>query len=86
MWRRLEAERTYVIDRWFGQFIWFNAIVAAQSDYVCRIRDNSRVEVVAERALPPEAIAAGVMPDQIVRLGQSSPADRRPDHVPPPWR
>lgn len=81
MRRRLEPERTYVMDRWFGQFTLFNAIVAAKSDYVCRIRDNTRAEVVEERTLTAEATAAGVLCDQVVRLGQSSRADRRPDHV-----
>ena len=69
------------MDRWFGQFTLFNAIVEARSDDVCRIRDNSRVEVVQEHPLSVEAIAAGVLSDQVVRLGQASRADRRPDHV-----
>lgn len=81
MRHRLEAERTYVMDRWFGQFTLFNAIVAARSDYVCRIRDNSRAEVVETRPLSPEAMTAGVLGDAVVKLGQSSPAERRPDHV-----
>ena len=81
MRRRLEPERTSVIDRWFAQFILFNAIVEARSDYVCQIRDHTRAEVVEERALTAEATAAGVLSDAVVRLGQSSRADRRPDHV-----
>ena len=76
-----EAGRTYVMDRWFGQFTLFNAIVNAKSDYVCRIRDNSRVELVESRPLTDEAIAAGVASDSIVRLGLSSAAARRPDHA-----
>ena len=35
MRRRLEPERTYVMDRWFGQFTLFNAIVAAKSEGSC---------------------------------------------------
>ena len=80
MRRRLEAGRTYVMDRWFAQFTLLNAIVAAGSDYVCRLRDNTRPELIESRPVTPEAIAAGVLSDQIVHLGQSSPVARRPDH------
>lgn len=72
---------TYVMDRWFGQFTLFNAIVEAGSDYVCRVRDNSRFEVVESRPLTAEATAAGVVSDAVVRLGVSSAAKLRPDHV-----
>ena len=81
MRRRLEAGRTYVMDRWYAQFIHLNAIVAAGSDYVCRLRDNTAPELVEARLVTPEAAAAGVLSDQVVRLGQSSPTEKRPDHV-----
>src|SRR5262249_38897118 len=42
----LQAERCYVMDRGYAQFSLFNAIVAAGSSYVCRVRDNSVYEVV----------------------------------------
>ncbi len=79
--KALEPGRTYIMDRWFGQFTLFNAIVQAQSDYVCRIRDNSRFEVVEERPLSPEAIEAGVLSNAIVRLGVASKPEIRPDHI-----
>lgn len=81
MRRRLEAGRTYVMDRWFAQFTHLNAIVAAGSDYVCRLRDNTAPQLVEARPLTPEATAAGVLSDQIVRLGESSAAEKRPDHA-----
>ena len=37
-------------------------------------------EVVEERTLSEEAVAAGVLSDQVVRLGQSKQPDARPDH------
>ena len=77
----LESNRTSMMDRWFGQFILFNAIVAAGSDYVCRIRDNSHFEVVEDRPLSPEAVEAGVISDAVVRLGVTSKAEIRPDHA-----
>jgi hypothetical protein len=78
---RLEADRCYVMDRWYGEFALFNAIVKAKSSYVCRIRDNSNLsDVVEERRLSDAAIAAGVIGDAVVRLGVHSKADARPDH------
>jgi hypothetical protein len=78
---RLEADRCYVMDRWYGEFALFNSIVKAKSSYVCRIRDNSNLsDVVEERLLSDAAIAAGVIGDVVVNLGVHSKADARPDH------
>jgi Transposase DDE domain len=75
--RRLEADRCYVMDRWFAQFALWNEIVATGSSYVCRIRDNSVMhDVIKERSLSEAARAAGVIRDHIVRLGSKE----RPDH------
>jgi hypothetical protein len=76
--RRLEADRCYVMDRWFGEFALFNDIVRAKSSYVCRIRDNSNLsDVVEERTLSDSATHGGVFADIVVRLGYR---DQRPDH------
>ena len=75
---RLEVDRCYVLDRWFAEFALWNDIVRAGSSYVCRIRDNSNLrDVVAERPLSDAARQAGVIGDQVVRLGYK---DQRPDH------
>lgn len=76
----LEADHCYVMDRWFAQFKLFNDIHAIGSSYVCRVRDNSRYEVIEARPLSAEAIAAGVLSDEIVELGAGSPESKRPDH------
>jgi hypothetical protein len=76
----LTADRCYVMDRWYAQFTLFNDINSAGSSYVCRLRDNTAPEVVEERELSEEAVAAGVLSDQIVRLGQSKQPDARPNH------
>lgn len=68
------------MDRWYAQFTLFNEIHAARSSYVCRVRDNSRYDVVQSRPLSAEALAAGVLRDEVVELGGGSPASRRPDH------
>jgi len=68
------------MDRWFAQFKLFNDIHAAQSSYVCRVRDNSRYNVIETRPLSDKAVAAGVLSDEIVELGVGSPASKRPNH------
>jgi hypothetical protein len=78
--RQLEADHCYIMDRWFAQFTLFNDIVAAQSSYVCRIRDNSNFGVEQERPLTAAARAAGVVQDAVVRLGMGSKPQARPDH------
>ena len=67
--RTLEAGRCYVKDRGYAKFTLFNAIVAKDSSYVCRLRDNSHYNVVEDRPLSDEAQAAGVLKDAIVELG-----------------
>jgi hypothetical protein len=77
----IRPDHCYVLDRWFGQFTLWNAIVAGQSSYVCRIRDNSDLgDIVEERPVTAEATAVGVIRDLIVNLGPQSKADARPDH------
>jgi|HubBroStandDraft_6_1064221.scaffolds.fasta_scaffold238789_1 hypothetical protein len=78
--RRLSAGHTYVMDRWYAQFTLWNDIRAAGSSYACRVRDNSAYEVVEDRPLDPQAIAAGVLSDQIVHIGLSKKPCQRADH------
>jgi hypothetical protein len=40
-----------------------------RSSYVCRVRDNSRFDVIETRPLSNEAIAAGLLSDEVVELG-----------------
>jgi hypothetical protein len=77
--RTIEADRLYVMDRGYAKFTLFNRIVAAQSSYVCRLRDNSAYEVLEERPLSAADRAAGVLSDQIVCF-TSGKAAARPDH------
>jgi hypothetical protein len=78
--RALEKGRCYVTDRGYAKFVLFNQITAAGSSYVCRLRDNSRYEVLEERPLTPQDTAEGVILDATVRLGDTSKAEARPDH------
>jgi hypothetical protein len=77
---RLAADHCYLMDRWYAQFTLFNEIHAIGSSYVCRIRDNSRYEVLEERPLSDAAREGGVLSDQLVELGAGSPSAARPDH------
>jgi hypothetical protein len=78
--KTLEQGHCYVEDRGYAKFQLFNAIVAAESSYVCRLRDNSRYEIIQERALCSEDVTAGVLFDAVVQLGETGKADARPDH------
>jgi hypothetical protein len=78
--RRLAANRTYVMDRYYAQFKLFNEIHAIGSSYVCRVRDNSIYKVVKENPLSAADLEAGVISDQIVTMGLGSQPGARPDH------
>jgi Transposase DDE domain len=77
---QLQPDHCYVLDRLYAQFHLFNDIVAAHSSYVCRLRDNSRFDVVEARPLTSAAQAAGVVQDALVHLGMGSKAKQRPTH------
>lgn len=75
---RLQPDCCYVMDRWFMEFALWNDIVACQSSYVCRIRDNSNLkDVQEERILSPAAQKSNVLRDMVVKLGSK---DKRPEH------
>ena len=78
--RTIEADRLYVMDRGYAKFALFNRIVAAQSSYVCRLRDNSVYQVEEKRELTAEGRASGVLSDQVVKIGNWGTADIRPSH------
>lgn len=79
--RTIEADRLYVMDRGYAKFTLFNRIVAAQSSYVCRIRDNSVYNVVEERPLTDADRAERVTQDVIVTMGEGCKMEARPDHT-----
>ena len=75
LFKRLVPGRVYVKDRGYACFRLFQAIVDIGSHFVCRIRDNSVYEVIEDRPLSTPAKAAGIVSDQIVRLGCDSKRD-----------
>jgi Transposase DDE domain len=78
--KTLESDRCYVMDRGYAQFSLFNAIVAKDSSYVCRVRDNSVFDIVEQRPLTDAARQAHITFDAVVRMGQDRDADDRPQH------
>jgi IS4 transposase len=77
----LQADCCYVMDRWYAEFQLFNDIHARQSSYVCRLRDNSNLDLVEEeRPLSEAAREAGVLRDIVVTLGATGKPEARPDH------
>jgi hypothetical protein len=78
----LEAGRCYVMDRGYEQFSLFNAIGAAGSSYVCRVRDDHVFTPTEVRPLSAAALAAGVSFDALGHQGSSnSKRIEHPDHL-----
>jgi hypothetical protein len=65
----LRPGRLYVGDRGNFQYSLMQKIIDADSRFVLRIRDNAVIDVVEERELSDEALAAGVVRDAVVWLG-----------------
>jgi hypothetical protein len=78
---KLAKDRCYVMDRWYAQFKLFNQINTIESSYVCRMKENSVFEVQEERLLSDEALKAGVVRDAVVKMGNSSKPQDKPDHL-----
>lgn len=78
--RALDKGHCYVADRGYAKFALFNAIVAAESSYVCRLRDNTRYPVDEYRPLTPEDVEAGIVQDAMVRLGDYKDSTGQTDH------
>ena len=64
--KALEGDRLYVGDRGYAKFALFNKIVAANSSYVCRLRDNSVWTVVEERYRNDDAKLGEIISDEVV--------------------
>ena len=78
--RKLAADHTYVMDRWYAQFTLWNDIKARGSSYVCRVRDNSVYNVLEDRPLDQQALDAGILSDQVVEIGLSKKPCERANH------
>lgn len=78
----LAADRCYIVDRGYEDFSLFNAIVAARSSYVGRVRNDHHFQAEATREIPAEAVAGGVLEDAVGRMGSTkSKRIEHPDHL-----
>jgi Transposase DDE domain len=78
----LSGDRCYIVDRGYEEFALFNAILAARSSYVCRVRNDHHFQRETLREVPAEAATTGVLEDAVGRMG--SPKSQRiehPDHT-----
>jgi len=66
---RLEAGRFYIMDRGYRDYRLFQEIIDVGSSFVGRVQSNTVYETIETRPLSLEAIEAGVVSDQVVRLG-----------------
>jgi hypothetical protein len=69
-----------IMDRGYAQFALWNVIVAKNSSYCCRIRDNSAHAVVQTFELTDSDTAADVLSDEVVSFDAGSKARIIPDH------
>lgn len=74
----LQADHCYITDRGYEEFSLFNAIVAARSSYVCRVRNDHHFTTEETRELTDQARSAGVLEDCVGRMG--SPKSKRIEH------
>lgn len=73
--QNLESNRLYVLDRGYAKYELLQQVIDAQSNFVCRIRDDAVYEIIENRTLTADDIQAGVLQDMIVKLGCSSTED-----------
>jgi len=78
---RLQSGRCYVLDRGYLSWRLLNAIEAAQSDYVCRIKQSTIYCVAQERPVEKQALAAGVTTDLLVHIGDQDRPRSRASHA-----
>jgi hypothetical protein len=75
---RLAAGRCYVMDRGYFAYALFDAVAAAGSDYVCRVKRSLAADPTDERAVTDAGRAAGVARDVVARVGDGRRACGHP--------
>jgi len=64
----LQPGRVYVMDRGYIKFALFRKIVECGSSFVCRMRENNAFDVLEQRPLSEDALAAQIIRDVHVRF------------------
>lgn len=73
--QNLETGRFYVLDRGYAKYELLQQIIDVESNFACRINDDSVLEIIEERQLDSDSLQAGISRDMIVRLGCESTRD-----------
>lgn len=68
--RQLQRGKMYLADRGYERYALFEQIVQAGSDYLIRVQERP-AELLQSLPLSAEARQAGIVRDELVRLGQS---------------
>jgi hypothetical protein len=66
--RHIEPGAIYIADRGIFSFAYVKDLLAAEAEFVLRIKTSQRLEVLKELRVSPEQRARGVLSDRIVRL------------------
>ena len=77
----VEPGRCYLIDRGYAKYVLWNAIKEIDSEYVCRLGDQTPYEVVSENELTDADRAVNIVSDQIVQFGTANSRTTPPDHT-----
>lgn len=79
--KTVEPGRCYLVDRGYQKYTLWNAIHGRASDYVCRLFDKAKFEVVSDTPLSAEAQSKNIVSDQIVRFVPTLRGCVAPDHT-----
>ena len=69
---QLEAGRLYILDRGYASYELLRAIRAAGSNFICRMKDNTRLIVPQTRPLDEAAKKAGIVRDAVAEVGSAT--------------
>lgn len=79
--QNVSGDRCYLMDRGYEKHALWNAIHAAGSNYVVRVRDRFTCRIVSTNVLTEEDRAAHVIADHVVRVGSDDTAPNHPTRL-----
>jgi len=80
----IQEKATYVFDKGYCDYNWWNSIRESKARFVTRFKKNAAVTVVASRAIPSRA--KEIVCDQVVRFAHKSPGGKRVNRYEKPLR
>jgi len=73
--QNLEAGRFYVLDRGYAKYELLQQIIDSSSHFACRVNDDCVYQIIEQRDLDSDSLAAGVCRDMVVELGSEPVRD-----------